>query len=104
MIDPRPRLHNPAMWIQIGLVLFLLLGAVLLGYETIALGDTSEHAPITYYIRCSYAVEKPATFIGALVVSFILGHWLWSPRRGMTPPGGRSHGERARTSPLRGED
>ena len=29
--------------------------------ETIALGDTSEHARITYYIRCSYAVEKPAT-------------------------------------------
>jgi hypothetical protein len=44
--------------------------------ETIALADTSEHAPITYYIRCSHAVEKPATFIAALVMSFILGHWL----------------------------
>lgn len=87
MIHPRPkgRLRNPAIWVQMGLVVFLLLGAVLLGYETIALGDTSKHAPITFYIRCSYAVEKPATFIGALVVTFILGHWLWSPRRGVKP-------------------
>jgi fructose-specific phosphotransferase system IIC component len=90
-MDPRGhrRLRNPAIWVQTGLVLFLLLGAVLLAYETIALADTSKHAPITYYIRCSYVVEKPATFIGAIVVSFILGHWLWSPRRGITPPGGR---------------
>jgi fructose-specific phosphotransferase system IIC component len=82
---PKERLRNPAIWVQMGLVVFLLLGAVLLGYETIALGDTSEHAPITFYIRCSYAVEKPTTFIGALVVTFILGHWLWSPRRGVKP-------------------
>jgi fructose-specific phosphotransferase system IIC component len=82
---PKGRLRNPAIWVQMGLVVFLLLGAVLLGYETIALGDTSKHAPITFYIRCSYAVERPATFIGALVVTFILGHWLWSPRRGVKP-------------------
>jgi hypothetical protein len=83
MIGPRRRLRNPAIWVQAGLVIFLLLGAVLLGYETIALGDTSEHAPITFYIRCSYAVEKQATIAGVLAVSFILGHWLWSPRRGV---------------------
>jgi fructose-specific phosphotransferase system IIC component len=77
------RLRHPAIWVQVGLVVFLLLGAVLLGYETLALADTSKHAPITFYIRCSYAVERPATFIGAIVVSFILGHWLWSPRRGV---------------------
>lgn len=82
MIGPRGRLRNPAIWVQAGLVIFLLLGAVLLGYETIALGDTSEHAPISFYIRCSYAVEKQATIAGVLAVSFILGHWLWSPRRG----------------------
>jgi fructose-specific phosphotransferase system IIC component len=84
VIDPRGQRiwRKPAIWVQVGLVVFLLLGAVLLGYETIALGDTSKHAPITYYIRCSYAVERPATFVGALVVSFVLGHWLWSPRRG----------------------
>lgn len=74
---------HPAIWVQTGLVIFLLLGTVLLGYETMALGDTSQHAPITYYIRCSYAVEKPATFAGVMAVSFILGHWLWSPRRGV---------------------
>jgi hypothetical protein len=78
------RLRNPAIWVQAGLVVFLLLGAVLLGYETIALGGPSEHAPITYYVRCSFAVAKPATYFGAIVVSFILGHWLWSPRRGVT--------------------
>ena len=83
MIGPRRRLRNPAIWVQAGLVIFLLLGAVLLGYETVALGDTSHHAPITYYIRCAYAIEKPATFAGVLAVSFILGHWLWSPRRGV---------------------
>ena len=83
-MDPiqRRRLRNPAIWVQVGLVVFLLLGAVLLAYETIALADTNAHAPITYYIRCSYQVEKPATFIGSIVMSFILGHWLWSPRRG----------------------
>jgi hypothetical protein len=83
MIVPRRRLRNPAIWVQAGLVVFLLLGAILLGYETIALGDTSAHAPITYYIRCSYVVEKPATIAGVLVVSFVLGHWFWSPRRGV---------------------
>jgi len=77
------RVARPAIWVQVGLVIFLLLGAVLLGYETMALGDTGQHAPITYYIRCSYAVERPATFAGVLAVSFILGHWLWSPRRGV---------------------
>jgi hypothetical protein len=85
VIDPiRRRWRSPAIWVQAGLVVFLFLGALLLGYETIALADTSEHAPITYYIRCSYAVEKPATFIATLVMSFILGHWLWSPRRGVS--------------------
>lgn len=84
MIEPPRRLRrNPAIWVQVGLVVFLLLGAVLLGYETVALGDTTAHAPITFYIRCSYAVERPATFIGALVLSFIAGHWLWGPRRGV---------------------
>ena len=82
MIATRQRLRNPAIWVQAGLVFFLLLGAVLLGYETIALADTADHAPITYYIRCAYAVEKPATIAGVMAVSFILGHWLWSPRRG----------------------
>jgi len=77
------RVARPAIWVQVGLVIFLLLGAVLLGYETMALGDTGQHAPITYYIRCSYAVERPATFAGVMAVSFILGHWLWSPRRGV---------------------
>jgi hypothetical protein len=76
-------MRNAAIWVQAGLVVFLLLGAVLLGYETIALGDTSDHAPITYYVRCSFAVAKPATYLAAIVLSFILGHWLWSPRRGM---------------------
>lgn len=83
MITTRRRLRNPAIWVQAGLVLFLLLGAVLLGYETIALADTGDHAPITYYIRCAFAVEKPATIAGVVAVSFILGHWLWSPRRGV---------------------
>jgi hypothetical protein len=83
MIQPPRRLRHPAIWVQAGLVIFLLLGAVLLGYETMALGDTSGHAPITFYIRCSYAVEKPATIAAVLAVSFILGHWLWSPRRGV---------------------
>ena len=83
MIAPGRRLRNPAIWVQAVLVFFLLLGAVLLGYETIALSDSSAHAPITFYIRCAYAVEKPATFAGVLAVSFILGHWLWSPRRGV---------------------
>jgi fructose-specific phosphotransferase system IIC component len=84
MIARIRRVPHPAIWVQVGLVIFLLLGAVLLGYETIALADSGAHAPITYYIRCSYAVEKPATFAGVLAVSFILGHWLWSPRRGVT--------------------
>ena len=30
MIGPRRRLRNPAIWVQAGLVIFLLLGAVLL--------------------------------------------------------------------------
>jgi fructose-specific phosphotransferase system IIC component len=84
MIDvQRRRLRDPAIWVQVGLVVFLGLGAVLLAYETLALYDTSLHAPITYYVRCSYTIARPATFIGAVVLSFIAGHWLWGPRRGI---------------------
>jgi hypothetical protein len=83
--ESRKRLRSPAIWVQAGLVLFLLLGAVLLGYETLALSSASGHAPITYYLRCAYAVEKPSTVAGVVAVSFILGHWFWSPRRGVRP-------------------
>jgi len=76
---PRSRLRDPALWVQGGLVLFLLLAALLLGYETLALSGAGDHAPITYYVRCTYAVGKPATFVGASLLSFILGHWLWFP-------------------------
>jgi fructose-specific phosphotransferase system IIC component len=74
------RRERAVLIVQLGLVLFLLLSAALLAYETLALASNGRFAPITYYVRCSSRVEHPATYAGAIIISFLAGHWFWYPR------------------------
>ena len=66
--------------VQAVLVGFLGLVAGLLYYETVALSDTSVHAPITWYVRCAASVAPGWALLGATVTSLLAGHWLWYAR------------------------
>jgi hypothetical protein len=78
--DPQPA-HRAALVAQLALVLFFLLSAGLLAYETLALGSNGRFAPITSYVRCATAAAHPLALIGACAASFLFGHWFWYPRR-----------------------
>ena len=75
------RRERAVLMVQLGLVLFLLLSAALLAYETLALASNGRFAPITHYVRCANVVAHPAAYAGATIVSFLAGHWFWYPRR-----------------------
>jgi fructose-specific phosphotransferase system IIC component len=75
------RQKRAVLIVQLGLVLFLLLSAALLAYETLALASSGRFAPITYYVRCTSRIAHPAAYAGATIVSFLAGHWFWYPRR-----------------------
>ena len=83
--ERRPPAPPPPRWTELLVqgVLVLFLGAVagLLLYETVALADTSAHAPITWYVRCAASVWPLPAFGATAVVCFLLGHWLWYARR-----------------------
>lgn len=73
--------------VQGGLSLLLLVGAILVAYETLAVFDSSINWPITWFVRC-YASSDSAVagVIGAFAVCFLLGHWLWYPEARGTKP------------------
>jgi len=73
-------------WTRGGLLLFLTAGVCLLGYEAIGLWTPNGTSPwgihpITHYVRYAKEVAPWPTGIVALVVSFLVGHWLWPPSR-----------------------
>jgi len=67
--------------VQAALVLFLLVGVGLLGYETWAVnsshGEPPAYWPITWYVRCAAALDRNVSLVIASLVSFLVGHWLW---------------------------
>jgi hypothetical protein len=68
-------------FLQGGLAVFLLLAAVLLGYETFAVSGFSNVPPITEYVRCAAGTEPWLSGIGTAAISILLGNWLWYPTR-----------------------
>lgn len=70
-----------AVVVQSALAGFLLLVAILLAYETYSLAQPERLWPITYYVRCANEIATLPTAGGAAVICFLLGHWLWYPRR-----------------------
>jgi hypothetical protein len=65
--------------IQALLLFFLLEILSLLVFEVVTL--SSNHWPITFYIRCAYNAAGWPTTLAAAAITFLLGRWLWLPRR-----------------------
>jgi hypothetical protein len=93
----RPPRTGSAAVTHLGLLLFFAAGTCALGYEAIGLwtppgGNNGASPwgihPITHYIRYAKEVAAPATGIVAVVLSFLIGHWLWPPREPAATAGG----------------
>ena len=67
--------------LQAVLAAFLVLAAVLLGYETYALANSANAPPITEYVRCAAANSPGLSAVAGFAVSMLLGNWLWYPSR-----------------------
>lgn len=67
--------------LQFGLAAFLVLAAVLLGYETFALTNSANAPPITEYVRCAAGYSTTLSAIAGFAVSMLLGNWIWYPTR-----------------------
>ncbi len=92
---------------QVALVLGFLLLVIVWFYEAIGVAHVSTHVspgapafePITYYIRCAIYNDKATTEYGMwtiamiLLVSFIVGHWLWADHPNPPPPDARKSRE-----------
>jgi hypothetical protein len=63
------------------LALFLLVVALLLGYETYAVAHFAEAPPITEYVRCTAATNPWLAGLGTAAISILLGNWIWYPTR-----------------------
>ncbi len=73
---------TPSLWLQGAFALFLVLSAVLLGYETWSLGHAGGVPPITTYVRCAalFGYSIPAA-VATFQIGVMVGNWLWYPTR-----------------------
>ena len=71
----------PKVVVQLLLVVFLGLVAILLAYEGLALSDVGANWPITYFVRCFAHTNAWATGVGAFAICTLLGQWAWYPQR-----------------------
>ncbi len=71
---------SPDRIIGLGLVCFLVLATVLLGYETFAVFHPSgDPPPITSYVRCAAADNPWVSELAAFIIGVLLGNWIWYP-------------------------
>jgi hypothetical protein len=88
--QPVDKWHPPrwgaAAWTRAGVLAFFAACVFLLSYEAIGLWMPNGVSPwgihpITHYVR--YAKEHAALSTGIItvIVSFLIGHWLWPPSR-----------------------
>ena len=68
-------------WLQGSLALFLILAALLLGYETYGVAHFADAPPITEYVRCAAGTQPWPAALGTFAISILLGNWLWYPTR-----------------------
>jgi hypothetical protein len=72
-------LGPPSTLLQVLLIGLFLVGAVALGFETVALArvqDQPQFWPITFYVRCANDVLGLPTLVGTLLVTSMVGHLL----------------------------
>lgn len=82
----QPPRWGAAAWTRAGLLAFFAAGVFLLSYEAIGLWMPNGVSPwgihpITDYVRYAKEVAPWPTGITAVVVGFLVGHWLWPPSR-----------------------
>ncbi len=75
------RSPRPGLVLDLALVIFLILAALLLGYETWAVANGGHPPPITSYVRCAAYHQLPLAAATAAAVGFIVSNWLWFPTR-----------------------
>lgn len=80
----RQQRQHASLYVHLALAALLLLGVALLAYETLAMAFSNRFWPITFYVRCGAQSAAWATIPGAVVVYFVVGHWLWFPARSST--------------------
>ena len=74
---------TPPPWLglvlNLALVLFLVVAALLLAYETWALANGSVPPPITSYVRCAAYHQQLVAIATATGIGFIVSNWIWFP-------------------------
>lgn len=87
--DPDALLDTPApgrltrharLVLRSAVVVFLVLGMLVLVYETIGLTNAFGTRPITSYVRCGASRSPVRATLAAAGISTLAGHWLWYPR------------------------
>jgi hypothetical protein len=79
--------------VHIALAVFFACAFVTLAYETLGVWGDAPNTPwgiypLTSYVRCARDISTPSaaqTMAISVVVSFVLGHWLWFPGRRRRP-------------------
>lgn len=73
----------PPMWLgmllNVALLTFLVVAALLLGYETWALANGGVPPPITSYVRCAAYHQQVVAIATATGIGFIVSNWIWFP-------------------------
>jgi hypothetical protein len=86
--EPGPALHLPSRIARhsrlvgrVAVALFLFVALLVLVYETIGLTNAWGTRPITSYVRCGASRSPWLATLMAGIISMLVGHWLWYPRR-----------------------
>jgi hypothetical protein len=72
---------QPAVILNVALVIFVVVAAVLLGYETWSLANGSNPPPITGYVRCAAYHQLFLASLTTASIGFIVSNWLWFPTK-----------------------
>jgi len=81
-VPTRPTAWKTGSLITYGvLIVFYACGLLAIAYETYALWPGTNVPPITSLVRCARNADVAWTMVVAGTVSFLIGHWLWPPRR-----------------------
>jgi len=69
---------GPVLVVKLFATGFLLIATILNLYEARAFA--TGNWPITYYVWCGAAASPFFALLGAAIVAFLIGRWLWIPR------------------------
>ncbi len=82
VLPPGSRLARHSRLVgRVAVAVLLFVALLVLVYETIGLTNAWGTRPITAYVRCGASHAPVRATLMAGVVSMLVGHWLWYPRR-----------------------